>query len=51
MSTPPKGFGKAKVELSIDAETYKVFAQLCTKRGLTPSILVERYMKEAVANG
>lgn len=51
MSTPPKGFGKTKVELSIDAETYKAFAQLCTKKGLTPSILVERYMKEAIVKG
>lgn len=51
MSTPPKGFGKTKVELSIDAETYKAFAQLCTKKGLTPSILVEKYMKEAILKG
>lgn len=51
MSTPPKGFGKTKVELLIDAGTYRMFAQLCTRKGMTPSILVERYMKEATAKG
>jgi hypothetical protein len=51
MATPPKGFSKTKVELSIDSETYKAFAQMCTKKGMTPSIMVERYMKEAVVKG
>lgn len=51
MSTPPKSMGKTRVELMVDAETYKAFAQMCTKKGMTPSVIVEKYMKEAMAKG
>ena len=51
MATPPKGFSKTKVDLNIDSETYKAFAHMCTRKGVTPSIMVERYMKEALAKG
>jgi hypothetical protein len=51
MATPPKGMGKTRVEVMIDHEVYKAFAQLCTKKGMTPSVIMEKYMKEAIAKG
>jgi len=51
MATPPKSMGKTRVELMIDQEAYKSFAQLCTRKGMTPSVMVERYMKEALTKG
>ena len=43
--------GKTRVELMIDQEAYKSFAHLCTKKGMTPSVMVERYIKETIAKG
>ena len=51
MATPPKGMGKTRVELMIDQETYKAFAQICTRKGMTPSVMVEKYMREALTKG
>ena len=51
MATPPKSMGKTRVDLMIDAEAYKAFAHLCTRKGMTPSVLVEKYMKETIAKG
>ena len=51
MATPPKGMGKTRVELMIDQETYKAFAHICTRKGMTPSVLVEKYMKETITKG
>jgi hypothetical protein len=51
MATPPKGFSKTKVDFNLDSDTYKAFAQMCTKKGVTPAMMVERYMKEAIAKG
>jgi antitoxin component of RelBE/YafQ-DinJ toxin-antitoxin module len=51
MATPPKAMGKTRVELMIDQETYKAFAHICTRKGMTPSVLVEKYMKETAAKG
>ncbi len=48
MAATPKGISKLKAEFIVEKEAYDNFVRYCTKKGMAPNILIERYMKEAV---
>ncbi|MBS3137228.1 hypothetical protein J4232_02235 [Candidatus Woesearchaeota archaeon] len=51
MAATPKGTAKVKAEYVVEKEAYDNFVRYCSKKGLAPNVMVERYMKEIVARG
>ena len=51
MASTPKGPQKVRIDYNIDKPTYDDFVRMCSKKGFTPNIIVERLMKKYTDNG
>ncbi|MBR9702645.1 hypothetical protein GOV10_01290 [Candidatus Woesearchaeota archaeon] len=51
MAATPKKPQKMKIDYNIDKPTYDDFVRLCSKKGFTPNVIIERLMKKYVENG
>ena len=46
MAATPKGPQKVRAEYNIDKPTYDDFVRMCSRKGFTPTVIVERLMKK-----
>lgn len=51
MAATPKGPQKVRIDYNIDKPTYDDFVRMCSKKGFTPNIIVERLMKKYTDQG
>ena len=46
MAATPKGISKIKLDLVVERSTYDDYMRWCSKRGFSPNVLVEKFMRE-----
>jgi hypothetical protein len=51
MAATPKGPQKVRAEYNIDKPTYDDFVRMCSKKGFTPTVVLERLMKKYIDQG
>jgi hypothetical protein len=48
MASTPKGPQKVRAEYNLDKPTYDDFVRMCSKKGYTPTVIIERMMKKYI---
>ncbi len=48
MAATPKGIAKLKAEFVVEKDAYDNFVRYCSKKGMSPNVLIEKYMKEVI---
>jgi hypothetical protein len=51
MASTPKGPQKVRAEYNIDKPTYDDFVRMCSSKGYTPTVALERLMRKYIESG
>ena len=51
MASTPKGPQKVRAEYNLDKPTYDDFVRMCSKKGFTATVVLERLMKKYNESG
>jgi hypothetical protein len=51
MASTPKGPQKVRAEYNFDKPTYDDFVRMCSKKGFTPTVIIERFMRKYIDQG
>ena len=51
MAASAKAVKKMKIDYNIDRVVYDAFIKMCTRKGYTPSVVIESIMKKYTATG
>ena len=51
LAATPKGPQKAKLDFNVDRPTYDAFMKMCSQRGYSSTVVIERMMKKFVETG
>jgi hypothetical protein len=51
MAATPKGPQKVRAEYNLDKPVYDDFVRMCSRKGFTPTVVIERMMKKYTDSG